>query len=129
MRAIGWGAAFAVLLAAGPGLAEKAHDHAPQSQIYQGYFEDSQVADRPLSDWEGDWQSVYPLLADGTLDPVMAHKAEHGDKSAEAYKAYYETGYRTDVERIEIHGDTVSFYRGDAVATGDYVADGHEILT
>lgn len=129
MRAIGWGAALAVLLAAGPGMAEKAHDHAPQSQIYQGYFDDAQVADRPLSDWEGNWQSVYPLLTDGTLDPVMAHKAEHGDKTAAEYKACYDTGYRTDVERIEIHGDTVSFFRGDKVATGEYAADGHEILT
>ncbi|ENH96888.1 zinc-binding lipoprotein AdcA [Gracilibacillus halophilus YIM-C55.5] len=36
------------------------------------YFEDSQVKDRSLSDWEGDWQSVYPLLQDGTLDEVFA---------------------------------------------------------
>ena len=134
MRGIGWGAAaLALLLAAGPGMAEKAHDHghdhAPQSQVHKGYFEDAQVADRPLSDWQGDWQSVYPLLLDGTLDPVMAHKAEHGDKTAAEYRAYYDTGYRTDVERIEIHGDTVRFYSGDTVATGEYVADGHEILT
>lgn len=142
MRGIGWGAAaLALLLAAGPGMAEQGkghshehgHDHShgdpQQAQIEKGYFEDAQVADRPLSDWEGDWQSVYPLLQDGTLDPVMAHKAEHGDKTAAEYKAYYDTGYRTEVERIEIHGDTVSFHAGDEVLTGQYASDGHEILT
>jgi len=89
MRGIGLGAAaLALLLAAGPGMAEQGkghshqhgHDHSQgdpqQARIAKGYFEDAQVADRPLSDWEGDWQSVYPLLLDGTLDPVMAHKAE-----------------------------------------------------
>lgn len=104
------------------------HNHGDE-RIYKGYFEDAQVQDRPLSDWQGDWKSVYPLLQDGSLDPVMAHKAEHGDKTAEAYRAYYETGYKTDVDRIEIAGDTVTFISGDTVARGTYAADGHEILT
>ena len=71
---------------------EHGHDHG-DDQIYKGYFKDDQVKDRALTDWAGDWQSVYPYLKDGTLDPVMAHKAEEGDKSAEEYKAYYDIGY------------------------------------
>lgn len=110
---------------------DHAHEHkdAAQEAIHNGYFEDDQVRDRPLSDWQGDWQSVYPYLRDGTLDPVMAHKAEHGDKTAEEYRAYYETGYKTDVDRITIEGDRVSFRSGDAVVSGQYAGDGHEILT
>ena len=91
--------------------------HATQSEIQKGHFEDSQIADRPLSDWAGDWRSVYPLLAAGTLDPVMADKAAHGDKTAEEYRAYYEVGYKTDVARIVIAGDEVTFHEdGEAVA-------------
>ncbi len=59
---------------------EHEHHHAHDEEteeIYNGYFEDSQVQDRTLSDWEGDWQSVYPYLQDGTLDEVFTHKAEH----------------------------------------------------
>ena len=104
------------------------HSHGDE-QIYKGYFEDSQIADRPLSDYAGDWQSVYPYLQDGTLDPVMAHKAESGDKSAEEYKAYYEIGYRTDVERITIEGDTVTFYRDGKPTSARYADDGYEVLT
>jgi zinc transport system substrate-binding protein len=109
----------------------KAHDHAAEAQksVYDGYFEDDQIAERALSDWAGDWQSVYPLLMDGTLDPVMAHKAEHGDKTAQEYRAYYETGYRTDVDRIVIDGDTVTFHTDGAAAKGRYAGDGFEILT
>lgn len=126
------GAAFAALCLVTPAPAQTSHDHshdAEAEQVYKGYFEDSQIADRTLSDWEGDWQSVYPLLVSGQLDEVMAHKAEHGDKTAEEYRAYYETGYATDVDRIVIDGDTVTFHGADGPAQGRYTYDGYEILT
>ncbi|MGR3562857.1 MAG: metal-binding protein ZinT [Heliomarina sp.] len=108
---------------------DHAHSHDHDRDIYKGYFDDDQIEDRALSDWGGDWQSVFPLLEDGTLDKVMAHKAEHGDKSADEYKTYYTVGYETDVDRIEIKGDTVVFHRGDEAVTGVYESDGYEILT
>ena len=106
------------------------HDHSSDAerQIYKGYFEDSQIQPRQLTDWQGEWQSVYPYLQDGTLDPVMAHKAEHGSKSVEEYKAYYETGYRTDVDRIVIGADSVTFQTEAGAFEGQYIADGFEIL-
>lgn len=105
------------------------HGHDHNSDIYSGHFNDDQVADRPLSDWEGDWQSVYPYLEDGTLDEVFAHKAEHGDKTAEEYKEYYDTGYETAVDRIVIEDNNVTFYEGGEENTGEYQYDGYEILT
>jgi zinc transport system substrate-binding protein len=108
------------------------HDHAmteAEKQVYNGYFDDAQIQRRTLADWEGDWQSVYPLLQDGTLDPVMAHKAEHGEMTAEEYKAYYEVGYKTDVNRVVIDGDNFTFHRKDGAVTGTYADDGYEILT
>jgi zinc transport system substrate-binding protein len=105
------------------------HDHGQEKSVSRGYFEDADIADRTLADWEGDWQSVYPYLIDGTLDPVMAHKAEHGEKTAAEYRAYYEVGYKTDVNRIVIDGDRVAFHGADGVAEGRYASDGYEILT
>lgn len=108
------------------------HDHAHSHgdpQIYKGYFEDSQVKDRPLSDYAGEWQSVYPYLQDGTLDPVWEHKAESGSMTAEEYRAEYEVGYKTNVERISIKGDVVTFYEGGKPLKGRYAYDGKEILT
>jgi len=112
----------------GEGKEAHSHDHG-DDQIYKGYFEDSQIQDRALSDWEGDWQSVYPYLQDGTLDPVMAHKAEGGEQTADEYKAYYEIGYKTDVERITIEGDTVTFFKEGKPLKARYVSDGRETLT
>lgn len=109
---------------------DHAHDHAHGDEdIYRGIFDDAQIKARALSDWAGDWQSVYPLLQDGTLDAVMTHKAESGDKTAEEYHAYYETGYRTDVDRIVIDGGSVTFHQGDEALEGTYESDGYEVLT
>ncbi|RSL29189.1 metal-binding protein ZinT [Salibacterium salarium] len=112
---------------------EHNHSHADNEeaqQIYDGYFEDSQVEDRPLSDWEGDWQSVYPYLQDGTLDEVFTYKADNeGDMTAEEYKEYYHEGYQTETDRIVIKENTVTFYNNGEEFSGEYVYDGYEILT
>ncbi|MGO4315204.1 metal-binding protein ZinT [Agrobacterium sp. MCAB5] len=125
-------------LAAGKDKTSTAHSHShdhshgqteAEKQIYKGYFEDAQVKPRMLSDWEGDWQSVYPYLLNGSLDGIMAEKAAHGDKTAAEYRAYYEIGYKTDVNRITIKGDNVAFYKEGKPTQGTYVSDGQEILT
>lgn len=108
------------------------HDHAHSHgdpKIYAGYFEDSQVKDRPLSDYAGDWQSVYPYLKDGTLEPVFEHKAEKGTAKVDDIRAEYEVGYKTDVDRITIEGDVVTFYEKGKPLAGHYAYDGKEILT
>ncbi len=105
-----------------------AHIHVSED-IRRGIFEDEQIKPRSLSDWEGDWQSVYPLLQDGTLDVVMEHKAKTGSKTAEEYRAEYEIGYRTQVDRIVIDGSSVTFHEGNQILEGTYEDDGYEILT
>lgn len=109
------------------------HSHADDEEsnrIYEGFFEDSQVGDRPLTDWEGDWQSVYPYLQDGTLDKVFAYKNEQDDAmTSEEYKEYYKNGYQTDVERIMIQDNNVTFFKNGKEQSGEYTYDGYEILT
>ncbi|MBZ5753822.1 metal-binding protein ZinT [Metabacillus rhizolycopersici] len=108
------------------------HDHADEKQkeIYSGIFEDDEVEDRELSDWEGDWQSVYPYLLDGTLDEVLQKKVEtNKDKTFKEYKDYYKVGYETDIERVVIKDDTMTFYKNGEGKTGEYEYHGYEILT
>ena len=107
-----------------PGMqAEEGHNHG------YSHFADSDVQDRSLTDWSGDWQSVYPYLEDGELDEVMERKAENGDKTAEEYKAYYETGYKTDVEKIVIDGEnnTMEFTKNGVSAKATYEYKGYQI--
>ena len=107
-----------------PGMqAEEGHNHG------YSHFADSDVQDRTLSDWTGDWQSVYPYLEDGTLDQVMERKAENGDKTAEEYRSYYETGYKTDVEKIVIDGNanTMEFVKNGVSSKAIYQYKGYQI--
>lgn len=94
-----------------------AHSHGHQmteaeQKAANGVFEDKDVKDRKLSDWDGTWQSVYPFLLDGSLDPVFKKKAEKDHKSVEAVKAYYRTGYATDVGSIGIENNVMEFHQG-----------------
>lgn len=128
-------AAGALLLSAAlPAAAASTHNYSHEQteaakRIYKGYFEDSEIQPRPLSDWEGDWQSVFPYLENGTLDPVLEDRAAHGSKTVEEYRAYYTTGYGTETDSIRIDGQTVSFTTDAGTVSGTYVSDGNEILT
>ena len=107
-----------------PGMqAEEGHNHG------YSHFDDSDVQDRTLSDWDGDWQSVYPYLQDGVLDEVMERKAESGSKTAEEYRAYYETGYKTDVSQITIDAEnnTMCFVKNGVAAKATYEYKGYQI--
>lgn len=49
--------------------------------------------------------------------------------TAEEYKAYYQKGYQTDVDRIDISKDAMTFIVGDKKYTSKYKYAGKEILT
>ncbi|PLT31154.1 hypothetical protein CUU66_04145 [Peribacillus deserti] len=50
------------------------------------------------------------------------------DKTFEEYKEYYKVGYKTDVERIIIKGNTLTFYKNGERKTGEYKYHGYEVL-
>ncbi len=84
---------------------EHEHDHSKEVST----FEDDEVQDRSLSDWEGDWQSGYPLALDGSLDEAFEAKAENGTMTAEEYKDYYIAGYESEYATISIHDNIIAF--------------------
>ncbi|MGT2906358.1 zinc ABC transporter substrate-binding protein AdcA [Streptococcus dentiloxodontae] len=98
-----------------------------------GYFDDKDVSNRDLTDWSGEWQSVYPYLLDGTLDQVFDYKALiNKDKTAQEYKDYYTKGYTTDISKIKINGDEkkLTFTKDDGKSnTYTYEYAGYKILT
>lgn len=104
---------------------------ASKQTVYNGYFDDADIKDRLLTDWQGAWQSVYPYLVDGTFDEVWDYKAKAkgATMSAEEYKAYYTTGYKTDVDTINIDGDTMEFIVDGKSHKYTYRYVGYRILT
>ena len=98
--------------------------------VQKGYFEDSQVKDRSLENYAGDWKSVYPYLQDGTLDQVFDYKAKlNPTMTAAEYKEYYTKGYQTDIDRIKIDKDSMEFYQKGSSKKYTYKYVGKHILT
>ncbi|MBX8994545.1 zinc ABC transporter substrate-binding lipoprotein AdcA [Staphylococcus pettenkoferi] len=107
---------------------KSAHKH--DKAIQDGYFKENQVKDRPLSDYKGEWQSVYPLLENNKLDKVMKHKAEEDKSMTEKeYKDYYKEAYKTNIKEINISNNNISFIddKGNKFS-GDYKYDGYKVL-
>ncbi|MDR2509313.1 MAG: zinc ABC transporter substrate-binding protein [Spirochaetaceae bacterium] len=102
---------------------EEGHEHGHEE------FTINDVKDRALGDWAGDWQSVYPYLLDGTLNPVMEHKAEDGEKTSNEYFEQYKKGYATDVERIVIDNGSMTFFTKGKPAKSQYVYRGTAVAT
>lgn len=115
---------------AGKEILPEDNDTDSNKTVYNGYFNDEDVKDRTLSDYNGEWQSVYPYLLDGTFDEVFDYKAKKSrTMSAEEYKDYYNIGYKTDVEKITIKDDTIEFTFGGESKKLTYKYVGKEILT
>lgn len=98
--------------------------------VSKGYFEDQDVKDRALSDYAGEWQSVYPYLLDGTLDSVFDYQAKLSKlKTADEYKNDYTIGYKTDVKKIIIDPQSIEFIKENGeVFKGDYRYTGYKVL-
>ncbi|MBS0848778.1 metal-binding protein ZinT [Citrobacter sp. JGM124] len=95
----------------------------------EGVFDDSVVQNRPLSDWDGVWQSVYSYLQDGSLDPVLEKKAKQGKKSVAEYRDYYQHGYATDIDSLGIENNIIEFHTGKETQSCKYDYQGYKILT
>ena len=127
--------ALGTLLMGGEALAHGHHSHgkpltALEQKAAEGEFDDKDVKARDLSDWDGMWQSIYPYLLSGDLDPVFKKKAEkEKGKTAEEIKAYYRKGYVTDVDTLGIENGVMEFHTGDKVSSCKYESAGYKILT
>lgn len=108
------------------GMQETEHDHDHSKEV--STFEDSEVQDRSLADWAGNWQSAYPFALDGTLDDAFASMAESGEMTADEYKAYYQAGYKTDITNVDIEGNHIELtYVDGKKVSSDYKYNGYYI--
>ena len=102
---------------------EHSHEHKTD-------FDDSEVKDRTLSEWDGSWQSTNPYLLDGSLDEVWEYKAENDDTmTADDYKNKYTIAYDTDVVTINIKAPTIEYVTADKTIKADYDYSGFYIRT
>lgn len=119
------------LVSSGFSLAHSHHEELTPTEkmAEKGIFDNVNVMNRALSDWDGVWQSIYPLAQNGTLDSVFKKKAEKEKKTLKEIKEYYNKGYKTDIELIEIENNRIVFHTPNAVNSCTYSYSGYKILT
>ena len=106
------------------------HHHEHNDDVYNGIFDDNDVKNRDLSDWIGDWKSIYPYAKYGDLDEYYKLKSKaKKDKTEQEYKEYYLNGYKTDIEDIIITKDNMEFIQNGVSKKSNYKYIGYKILT
>lgn len=97
---------------------EHNHDHS------HGEFHPEDVEDRPLSDWQGQWQTIENALESGAMDSFVSHKAEENELTFDEQKAAYTKRWKSDYANLSITDTTVDFA---GVAAG-YQSIGYKLL-
>ncbi|MDR0446921.1 MAG: zinc ABC transporter substrate-binding protein [Oscillospiraceae bacterium] len=101
------------------GMQDEEHDHGGGED-----FDPSEVKDRPMSDFAGGWQSMVPIINDGSLDEYIEHEAEEAGVSFEEFKAATLQRVASEYDNIKIDGNTLSIGGNSE----EYKYSGYEIV-
>lgn len=99
---------------------EHDHDH--------GEIVESEIKDRPLSDFAGDFQSVLPYFEDGTLDEYITEEAEENEKSFDEMKQEFLEKRKSDYNTLSIEGNSVSFHTPSGTVSAEYEYHGFQTV-
>ncbi len=103
------------------GMQEGEHEHEHDHDHEHEEIEEEDIKDRELSDFAGNWQSLYPLLEAGELDEYVEHHAEEHEKPAEEVKKELEEKWGCDVTAVSIDGTKIEFTYADGTKkSGEY---------
>lgn len=106
------------------GMQEGEHEHDHNHEHEEIKEED--IKDRELSDFAGNWQSLYPLLEAGELDEYVEHHAEEHEEPAEEVKKELEEKWGCDVTAVSVDGTKIEFtYVDGTKKSGDYKYAGY----
>ncbi|MBQ6119742.1 MAG: zinc ABC transporter substrate-binding protein [Clostridia bacterium] len=101
--------------------AEHDHDHGHEHEE----IEAEDIKDRTLAEFNGEWQSLYPLLTAGALDAYAEHEAEEDESTKEEALAELTGKWQCDAEKIAVENDTITFtYADGTTASAAYTYAG-----
>lgn len=81
---------------------------------------DGTVEARPLTEWTGEWQSMYPYVADNSLSAFIKHKAAELGKTVEETKTQYLALYNGSYNSLKFEGNVVSFKSSAGTVSSTY---------
>lgn len=100
------------------------HDHDHEHEHAE--IEEDDIQDRELTDFAGNWQSLYPLLEAGDLAEYVEHHAEEHDEPADEVLEELAEKWGCDVTAISIDGAKIDFTYADGTKkSGEYKYAGY----
>ena len=101
---------------------EHDHDHAHEHTE----IKKDDIKDRNLTDFAGNWQSLYPLLKSGDLAEYVKHHAEENKESADEVQKELAEKWGCDVTAVSIDGTKITFTYADGTKKdGEYKYAGY----
>lgn len=90
---------------------------------------ESDIKDRSLIEFNGEWKSLYPMLQNGELDSyVEEHSKEHNEDFQEVKNELQEK-WESDIKTIKINNDTITFEKIDgSIEEAKYEYKGYSIV-
>ena len=102
---------------------EHEHDHGHEE------INEADIKDRTISDFAGEWKSLYPYLSNGDLDEYLEHLAEEDDDDSttkETYREKYTASWACNAEKITVNGNSITFtYKDGKTQTATYSYAGY----
>lgn len=99
------------------------HAHSHASEIHA-----DDIKDRSLSEFNGEWQSLYPILVSGKLEEYVEHQAEEKGKSEKEMQKEIEAKWNCGAKLVKIDGNkiTLTYDNGKSVS-GTYKYAGYAV--
>lgn len=92
------------------------HDH---SHSHNDEIKESDIKIRQLSDFNGEFVSIFKYFEDGTLDDYLNERV--GEKTFDEIKQEFLDKRTSEYATIEINGDTLTVHAESDIYTGNYI--------
>lgn len=100
---------------------EAAHSHSAE-------IHEHDIKDRKLSEFNGEWQSLYPVLVSGKLEEYVEHQAEEKGKSEKEMQKEIEAKWNCGVKLVKVSGNKITLTYDDGKSvSGSYSYAGYAV--
>lgn len=102
---------------------EHSHEVAHSAEIHE-----HDIKERKLSEFNGEWQSLYPVLVSGKLEEYVEHQAEEKGKSEKEMQKEIEAKWNCGVKLVKVSGNKITLTYDDGKSvSGSYSYAGYAV--
>lgn len=108
---------------------EHHHEHSHEAaHSHPAEIHEHDIKDRTLAEFNGEWQSLYPILVSGELEEYVEHQAEEKGKSEKEMQKEIEAKWNCGVKLVKVSGNKITLTYDDGKSvSGNYSYAGYAV--